>query len=344
MRTNYLLYISVAIALCSAGLASAQSMHFSQFYNCPLLLNPANTALMPEYDYRLGANFRNQWAALPVPYNTINAFGDFKIGGNGETQHNNWLGLGGAIFNDKAGSGSLSLLQFQLSAAYHLNFNEKSMLSFGISGGTVQRSVNYDNLTFDNQWDGLSFNTYMANGEKVGIQKTSFTSIAAGINYAYIPSEAAYINVGIGVVNINQPVESFYNGTNQVSMRPNFNLDMLFRTSDNLIVNPAVYFTSQNGASELVFGSLTRINMTSPRDPKASQLILGLYDRWNDAIIGVIGYQYGGLQFMANYDFTLSTLSPYNAAYGAFEVSLIYGGVYYKNKGGKKMYSCPRFN
>ena len=344
MITKKLLYISVLLALCGMNKATAQSMHFSQYYNSPLLLNPANTALMPEYDYRLGANFRNQWAALPVPYNTVDAFGDFKIGGNGETVHNNWLGLGGAIFSDKAGSGSLALLQFQFSAAYHLNFNEKSMLSFGLSGGYVQRSVNYDALTFDNQWDGLSFNTHMPNGERVGVLKTNFTTIGAGLNYAYIPNEEAYINVGIGVANINQPIESFYNGSNQINMRPNFNLDMLFRTSDKLILNPSAYFTAQNGASELVFGSLTRINMTSPRDPKASQLILGLYDRWNDAIIGVIGYQIGGLQFMANYDFTLSTLSPYNAAYGAFEVSLIYGGVYYKNKGGKKMYSCPRFN
>lgn len=319
-------------------------MHFSQYYNAPMLLNPANTALMPDYDYRVGANYRNQWAALPVPYTTMDVFGDLKIGGNGESQHNNWLGLGGAIFNDKAGSGNLSLLQLQLSMAYHLNLSKKSMLSFGLSGAYVQRSVNYDNLTFDTQWDGFSFNGHLPNGEKVGILKTNYITFAAGFNYAYIPNEAVYIKLGGGVANVNQPNETFYNSNNQVGLRPTANLDVLVRTSDNLILNPSAYYTTQNGASEIVFGTLTRVNMTGPSDPRSSQLILGLYDRLADAVIGVVGYQYGGLQFMASYDFTMSTLAPYNASYGALELSLIYGSNYYKNKGIKKMYSCPRFN
>lgn len=59
--------------------AHTQSMHFSQYYNAPLLLNPANTALTPEYDYRVGGNYRNQWSALPVPFNTIDGFFDLKL-------------------------------------------------------------------------------------------------------------------------------------------------------------------------------------------------------------------------------------------------------------------------
>lgn len=329
--------------LCFSRHATAQSMHFSQYYNSPLLLNPANTALMPDYDFRIGGNYRNQWASLPVPYNTASAFGDFKIGGNGESEHNNWLGIGGALFNDKAGSGNLSLLQMQLSVAYHLNVSKRSVLSFGLGGAYVQRSVNYDNLTFDTQWDGVAFNTHLPTGEKVGILKTNFIAVSGGFNYAYT-NEAVYIKLGVGVANINQPTESFYNGINQVHIRPNFNLDMLFRTGTNLILNPSAYYSMQNGAAELVFGTSSKINMTGPGDPRASQLILGVYDRLNDAFIGVLGYQYGGLQLMASYDFTVSTLSPYNGSYGAMEFSLIYGNTYGKNKGASKMYSCPRFN
>ena len=97
--------LAIFACLCFAGKAGAQSMHFSQYYNAPLLLNPANAGLMPEYDFRLGANYRNQWATLPVPYKTMSAFGDLKIGGNREGEHPNWIGLGGALFTDKAGDG-----------------------------------------------------------------------------------------------------------------------------------------------------------------------------------------------------------------------------------------------
>src|ERR1700679_3781535 len=102
MRKN--IWFAGALCLICSTVAIGQSIHFSQYYNAPMLLNPANTALMPDYDYRFGMNYRNQWAAVPVPYNTFSAFADFKVGGNKNNEtHNNWLGLGLAFFNDKAG-------------------------------------------------------------------------------------------------------------------------------------------------------------------------------------------------------------------------------------------------
>ena len=333
-----------AIVCCCVGIvANGQSMHFSQYYNAPMLVNPANTALMPDNDFRLGANYRTQWATVPVPYTTFSAWGDLKIGGNKENGHPNWLGLGGAFFSDKAGDGNLALLQMQGSAAYHLHLNSSTMLSFGATGAYVQRSVNYDNLTFDAQWDGFTFNSHMPNGEKVGIIRTSYSTVAAGMNLAIFPNENVYIKIGGSVSNINTPSESFYGGKNTLAMRPAANVDGLFRLSTDFIANPSVFFQTQSGAMELVAGSLFRYNLNHSRDSRASQLILGGYDRLADAVIGVAGYQIGDVQFMASYDFTLSALSPYNASYGALEFSIVYGGSYYKNQGIRRMFTCPRF-
>lgn len=343
MRKGRLFSAAILLCLIACSKASGQSMHFSQYYNAPALLNPANTGLMPEYDFRLGANYRNQWAVLPVPYNTISAYGDMKIGGNREGDHPNWLGLGGAVLSDKAGSGSLSLVQYQASLAYHLHLSAHSLLSFGGSAAYVQRSVNYDNLSFDAQWDGFNFNSHFPNGEKVGILKTNFTSVAAGFNLSFFPNEALYVKFGVGAANVNQPNETFYNNTNAVGLRPTINLDVLYKGGQDFIINPSAYYTTQNGAFEMVFGSLARFNLGGTRDALSSQLIVGIFDRLGDAAIGVVGYQYGGMQFMANYDFTMSTLAPYNASYGALEFSITYGGNYFNNKGARKMYSCPRF-
>ena len=327
------------------GRVTGQSMHFSQYYNAPLLLNPANTALMPDNDYRAGINYRNQWAVIPVPYNTFSGFTDFKIGGNKNNEtHNNWLGIGLAFFNDKAGAGNLALNEMQGSIAYHLQLNSFTMLSLGISGAYVERSVNYDNLTFDTQWDGYTFNTHMANGEKTGIIKTNYYSIGTGVNFAWFPNENVYIKLGGSLLNVNKPTESFYHSNNQVGYRPVGDLDLLFRTGPSLIINPSIYFTTQAGATELVYGSLFRTLLGENSNHLPTQLILGLYNRWNDAIIGTAGFQVAQVQFMMSYDFTVSTLAPYNGAYGALEFSLIYQGLYNKNnKGLKKMYSCPRF-
>jgi type IX secretion system PorP/SprF family membrane protein len=344
MRKQVLLILLCAFTVFDAA---GQSMHFSQYYNAPMLLNAANTALMPDNDFRVGLNYRNQWAAVPVPYNTFSAFGDFKVGGNSNNErHNNWLGVGLAMFDDKAGDGDLSLFRLQGDLAYHLQLSEFTMISLGLSGATVQRSVNFDNLTFDSQWDGLNFNTNLPNNEKVGTLKTSYYTVGAGFNFAWFPSDAAYIKLGGGVDNINEPSESFYGNTkNVIGYRPTVNLDALLKASSTVIINPSVYYTTQTGASELVFGSLIRTMLSDPKqlNPINTELILGMYARLGDAIIGVAGIDIAGVQFTVSYDFTMSALAPYNASYGALEFSLIYQGKYYKNKGINRTYNCPRF-
>ncbi|MCW3122074.1 MAG: type secretion system rane protein PorP/SprF [Flavipsychrobacter sp.] len=324
--------------------AHGQSLHYSQYYNAPLLLNPANTALMPENDFRVGLNYRTQWAVIPVPYNTFSAYGDCKIGGNRNNEnHNNWLGVGLAFFSDKAGDGNLSLSELQGDLAYHLQLSKSIMLSVGGSAATITRSVNFDNLLFDNQWDGFTFNGNMGTGEKVGILKSNYYTIAAGANLAWFPNENVYVKLGGDLQNINTPAESFYGSTkNLIGYRTIANLDVTMRTGQTLIVNPSVYFTTQYGANELVGGSLFRMMMSS-KNQMTSQLILGAFFRNADAIIGVAGYQVGDIQFMANYDFTISGLAPYNASYGALEFSAVYSRAYHPNDGIRKTYNCPRF-
>ena len=338
------IWLLIVVLMVCGNIAIGQGVHFSQFYNAPMLVNAANTALLPGDDYRLGLNYRTQWSSVPVPYNTFSAFGDCKIGGNREnTNHNNWLGIGLAFFNDKAGDGNLSLLQVQGDLAYHLQLSEFTMISVGLSGATVQRSVNYDNLTFDQQWDGITFNKHIANGEKVGIIKTSYYTIGAGGNFAWFPNESVYVKLGGGAVNINTPNETFYKSTNTLGIRPSANLDIMLKTGPVLIVNPAVYYTSLTGASELVAGAQFRILLSSANTTH-TELILGAYDRLGDAIIGAAGVKIGGVQIMANYDFTMSALSPYNSSYGALEFSIIYQNPYGRNKDKmSKQFSCPRF-
>lgn len=336
------LYSLLVVGLLAVNVLKAQDIHFSQYYNAPMLLNPANTALMPDNDFRVGANFRNQWASIPVPYNTFSAYADFKAAVNeGYNDKSSWLGIGAALFNDKAGNGNLSLTRVEAFLAYHLELGATSMLSFGLSGGYSQRSVDYNNLTFDTQWDGFSFNSSMANGERNYVMKTNFYDVGAGINYAYFPTDNTYIKIGAGVSNINQPKESFYGMNNQLAMRPFGNVDGLFRINATWIINPSVYYTLDKKASELVFGSLFRVYLTG-HEQNSTQLILGAFHRLNESIIGAAGFQWGNLEFLSSYDATTSSLAPYNGTAGAIEFSIIYQGSY-KGAGGRRMYNCPRF-
>ena len=60
--------------------SKAQDLHFSQYFNAPLLINPANTGFAPDVDYRVGINYRNQWASItPNPYKTMGVWGDVQL-------------------------------------------------------------------------------------------------------------------------------------------------------------------------------------------------------------------------------------------------------------------------
>ena len=336
----FLQKISAGGALVLASLsAGAQGMHFSQYYNAPLLLNPANTALMPEANYRAGMTYRQQWASIPVPYNTFTAFADFQVAK--DNVKNNWLGLGVAFWNDKAGAGSLQLTKGEAFLAYHLQLGEGSMISGGASFGFAQRSVDFSKFVFDRQWDGFQFDGGLPSGEPQTIKQTSYADVGVGLNYGWTPNENFYLKIGAALSHVNQPRETFYNINSNVGMRPTGNVEAVIRAGREVILTPSVYFTRQSGAQELLYGVNGSVHIYG-EGREASAFIVGAYHRMGEAVIGMAGYQYGPLKFMTSYDYTLSDLRPATNGRGAVEFSILYEGLYTGNDPAGK-FNCPRF-
>lgn len=320
--------------------AHAQGIHFSQYYNAPLLLNPANTALMSEDDYRLGVNYRDQWSSVPVPFKTISAYGDLQAFKN--VNGTNWLGLGFAFFNDAAGDGKLSLTRGDFSIAYHVQTGDNFMVSAGFSVASASRSVDYNKLTFDIQWDGFEFNKNLSNGEQINIVKTNYFDMGAGLNFAYFPNEAVFIKLGGGVAHINNPKETFYNQTNQMGIRPIANLDAMLIMNENFTLNPSVYYSSQRGASEILAGTLLYANVGGAKNGNFS-IIAGGHYRVNEAFVASIGMQWSGLRIMSSYDYSMSSLGVETKGKGALEFGLVYQGKYGERLHSPKNMNCPRF-
>ncbi len=318
----------------------AQGLHFSQYYNAPMLLNPANTALMNDKDFRFGANYRNQWAKIPVPYKTMSAFADFQALKNQNLT--NWMGLGLAFFNDVAGDGELKLTKIQGSLAYHVEMGERNMISAGVSCAYAQRSVDFNKLTFDMQWDGFKFDPSKSSQETNTTASTKFYDVGAGINFLFFPSENGFLKISIGADHLNQPTETFYNSSNTLRIRPTANIDALLPLNEGFSLNPSVYYTNQNNSYELVYGTLAIAYMGGDHQGSTS-LVLGAFNRWNESAIGVFGIQWGGLRFMTSYDFTISKLSKDNKGNGALEFGIIYWGNYANERSNRGSTNCLRF-
>jgi type IX secretion system PorP/SprF family membrane protein len=330
-----------------AGNAVAQDLHFSQFYNAPLTTNPANTGFIPDGDYRLGGTYRTQWASIPVPYKTMSFFGDFQI--TPERITNGWIGVGGFLLKDEAGTAALQSIKAYGSVAYHQMLGENSLLSLGFSGGLVNKRINTAKLTFDNQWNGKFFDVAAPTGETFAANNINYFDLHAGVNYAIYPSEDSYINFGAAVQHINRPKESFFDGViadslrydNRLARRYTGFFNGSFKVNDQVIVNPQAYYTNMAKASEIVLGANVQYNLSA--EPGGStQIIGGLYARLNDgknnlpdAVIPMLGVQYKTLKITFTYDATISQLNNFNQFRGGPELSIIHQGILNKYNGRK---------
>ncbi len=306
--------------------ASGQDLHFSQYFNAPLLVNPANTGFNPDYSYRIGGNYRTQWANLGTAYNTMSIWGDAKVLEN--RFENGWLGVGGSIIKDVAGSGSLSSTGAYGSIAYHQMLGYNSLLSAGFTLGFVQKRIDISKLNFDSQWNGTFFDITIPSNEPFAYNQVGYLDLNMGLNYAYFASDNVYVNAGISLMHVNRPQESFFSSSvidNRLNRRYTGFLNASLKIDNLWIVNPNIYVSKMGASWETVLGFNANRNLSGDG---YQQLIVGLYYRNHDALIPMVGYQLNDLKFTFNYDATVSSLGNLNGTRGAYEMSVVKSGIF----------------
>ena len=318
-------FFAMMMLLTLVNKVPAQDLHFSQYFNAPLLVNPANTGFTPDGDYRIGINYRTQWASVSNPYKTFSAFGDAQI--FGDRFENGWIGIGGALLRDVAGAGNLTSTRAFTSIAYHQAVGLGSLFSAGFNLGYVNKRIDFTKLTFDNQWTGKFFDVTVPSGEGFVNNQVNYFTLQAGLNYAYYPTENAYFNVGVSASHINRPRESFFDANvadERIEPRYTAFVNGSFKVAEQWILNPNIYVSKMSTATEVVAGMNAQRDLSGDGN---TQLIAGAYYRLNDAIIPMVGFQQNGYKLTFNYDATISALRPFNGTRGAYEISIIKQGL-----------------
>jgi type IX secretion system PorP/SprF family membrane protein len=329
---KYFKYLFILFSILGGSSINAQDLHFSQFMNAPLLTNPANTGFIPNADYRIGANFRQQWATVPVPYKTYSIWGDAQI--MRDEIYNGWIGVGGSLLSDVAGRGGLQSTKINAHVAYHQMLGDNSLLSVGFNGGLVVKRVNPLVFSWDNQWNGKFFDANLPVGENFANNVTKYADIGFGLNYAYFPDENRYYNAGLSVNHVNRPKESFFTSTSsgsydaKVAPRITGFANGSFKLSEKVIINPSAYASFQGKASEIVAGATAIYNLKTDYQDN-TELFAGLYYRYKDAVVPTVGLLYKNMRFTISYDVTTSNnLARFNSLRGGNELSLIRQGFY----------------
>jgi type IX secretion system PorP/SprF family membrane protein len=275
---------------------------------------------------------------MTVPYKTTSIFGDAQL--FRDRLENGWLGVGGLLLSDEAGTGSLRSTKIYGSVAYHQQLGSSSLLSAGFNVGWANKRIDQSKLKFPDQFDGKFFdNPFTA--VTLSSTSTSYMDVQAGMNYAYFPQENVYINAGYSVHHVNRPKETFFNdNTNngRIPMRHIGFVNAILKVNERVIINPNIYYTTQARSSELVLGMNGNYNLSEFGE---KQLVAGLYYRVGDAIAPMVGIEVNNLKITFSYDATLSTLNKYNNYRGASEISIVKKGFYPQR--GNRQSMCPSF-
>src|SRR3954447_8811898 len=105
MKITYRHLIYFFLLVYSISSTYGQDVGFSQFYDQPLLRNPALAGIFTG-DVRLVASYRNQWQSVTIPYRTFGLSAEVKLPAEFVADDNLTLGL--QLVKDVAGTSNFS--------------------------------------------------------------------------------------------------------------------------------------------------------------------------------------------------------------------------------------------
>lgn len=322
----------------------AQDVHFSQFYETPLLRNPALAGIF-EGDFRLQGVYRDQWNNITNAYRTGSFNGEYKMPiGRG----NDYMTVALQALFDKAGTAGLTQTHLLPAFNYHKSLSDQRtlFLSLGMSGGLIHKRIDLSRITTDEQWGGGGFDPSMPTGEYNLYPNFNQwdANVGMSLNGAWGPDEGSRFFIGFAYHHLNRPKNSFYRNA-AIELSPKYvasggiNVELNY---SNQLVFQADYSTQGSFQQILVGGSFIHTLDDYNEDPEF-KIAGGLYFRSEDAIIPVIQIYKRPLTVSISYDVNISTLKTVSQGRGGFELSIVYTG--WINRTGRSLSSllCPKF-
>lgn len=293
----------------------AQDIHFSQFHQAPLTINPAMTGFF-EGKYRVALNYRNQWGAVHSKYETYG--GSFDMNFLRCKSKNDYIGVGVDFYRDKAGDLGLYTNQIGLSLAYSRSFgyHTRHSIAIGAQGNFYMKGIDMSKAIYP---DGID--------EAASVNSANIIDVDAGILYHVVFKKRVNAYLGFSYGHITTPEYSLQ-GNAKERIHPKFTTTFgsVIEVGNNWNILPNVMYRKQGPSQEIMVGSYFQYIIGDDyfsrtavaigawgrfARPAADAFILGARADIKWAIIGV------------SYDFNLSELKTASKGRGAIEASVV---------------------
>ena len=300
---------------------SAQDPHFSQYFSSPLTFNPAFTGYFDGMQ-RFTANMRSQWTNMGDSYTTGTASFDTKIM-KGKIGSNDRWGFGVHALYDQSSGGIFKNSYFSLSTAFNkgLDADGDQTIGIGIQASFARNSIDFDKISFSNQFTGNGFDLAVPSGESVNNRSVSYMDLNAGVLYNYKDESGNQFSFGASIFHILGPKLSFFSGNNN-SLHQRYTIhtgaSLNVGENNNLFLSGHIMY--QGGANEYVVGGAYGLGIGQTE----MTLYLGGWLRLQDALYPYIGLRATGYQLGLTYDITSSDINRIKNFSGSTELSFIY--------------------
>ena len=313
----------LVLLLLSSYSVYSQDIHFTQFYEPSLTLNPSSTGKF-NGDWRFNGIYRSQWGAIVKPFVTTALAYDQPLN---ILDHN--FGVGGYYVFDRSGDGRLTMNKVMLSLAYHKNFSGH-LISLGLQGGYVNKNINYSALTFPGQYDNSigSFNGAFSNGETFPNDKINYFDLNLGLGWTKQINSKLAMDAGYSLFHTNSPKETFMQQTTKLQMRHVINASAKYELNTRSFLTPNILYMYDKQASDLVMGANYNYRMMANK-MKLTTLFAGAvfrdgFFRTFDATSIIFGCEIRDFRVGVAYDLNMSPLSSATNYRGAFEIAITY--------------------
>jgi type IX secretion system PorP/SprF family membrane protein len=333
--------ICILLCLLLPTIMKAQDLHFSQFYEFPLLRNPALAGIFSG-NFRLTAAYRNQWQSVTVPYRTMAVSGECKLLRGFST--GDFITAAVQATNDVAGDSRLQRTQIFPVINYHKLLNEEktTFLSLAFMGGPVSEHFDATKLRFDDQFVNGAYSASNPTRQQFGSTGFTYWDASVGVSFKTSLTNAINMYVGGGLFHLAQPTIAFTEAYDVRLNRKwglNAGLSAWINNQDKLVFY-ADYFM-QGGDRLIQGGGLYTHSFDESGEEATLSVAIGGTLRWQDAFVPIIKLYTHQLGIGLSYDVNISKLKTASQFRGGFELSLSYIGLWQRLAESLEKVECP---
>lgn len=321
---RFLLTTLLLSGIFNSHLCSAQDFTFSQFYEQPLLRNPALAGLFTG-DLRVSMSYRDQWGSVTVPYRTTSLSIEHKIPIG---KKHDLITIASQMSVDAAGDIRLKRTQFLPSISFHKSLSEENdtYLTAAFMSGPVSSQFDATQLKMGDQFRNGGYDPSNPSAQTITNTGYSYWDLNAGLSFSSSFKNKTNFYIAAGMTHITNPVIKSVTGNVPGFLLPKIALNVGINAPSGErghIIAFTDYFV-QNGNTQILSGFLYGLDIVDYDNGNPDIFYIGSFMRWGDALVPVVKMGFNHISVGISYDINISKLKVVSNWRGGLELSVVY--------------------